>query len=224
MALKTLIPLLAPFFTIFLGIIALPLIEKRKKDFERKRLLKALIEEVRIQILLSDINLKKLSPVLDDVLKIMRGQKLINAKLVYPGEIKYYTLEKLLEDHYADLDSNSRIALKHLKEIADGLNEIDKSLNDLYMASHKHNKEAKDSANTLYDQIHNYISLLLYNRYNLKYAQDILTKGESELKSYTSIEELEAIEHELNILDQKIVKTHFSDISDQPQVILSNNK
>lgn len=219
---KTLIPLLAPFITIFFGIVALPYIEKVKKNIERKRLLEALIEEISVQIILSDINLKKLPPVLDDVLRIMSGQKLINAKLIYPGEIKYYTLEKLLEDHFADLKSNSRIALKHLKEIADGLNEIDKSLNDLYMATHKHNKESVDSARTLYDQLYNYISNLLYNRYNLRYAQDILTKGESKLKSYTDIEELEAIKHELNILDQEIVKTHFSNLSKQTQVIFSD--
>ncbi|WP_252150551.1 hypothetical protein [Acinetobacter baumannii] len=89
--LKTLIPLLAPFLTVFLGILAIPFIEVYKNYIEKKRLLNSLLEELKDEVKNLQKEYDELFPCYVNALKIKSDEEGTNYNVVVPVSIVLYS-------------------------------------------------------------------------------------------------------------------------------------
>lgn len=202
MDLKILIPLFGPFITIFLGILTIPFIEKIKKRLERKRLLKALLAELNDEISIIDYAFSMLIDLYRTLYIIRDTEKLIPYFNVYPGEFKLYSVDRLLEDHFENLNIDIRKTIKNIKEHIYFLNHLESELTEIYSFESEELKLILKNNEVLRSHIGSYICILLKHRYNICYLIDLLNQKESKLKIYNKVEYAEAIEHQLNELKE----------------------
>lgn len=200
--LKILIPLLGPFVTVFLGILTLPFIENLKKNLERKRLLKALKAELNDEIQIIDYSFSMLIDLYKTLYKIKKEKRFIPYFHVFPGEFKLFSIDRLLEEHFENLDFDIRHTIKQIKENIYFLNHLDSQLTERYDVESDDTIKMLRNLEKLEIHIGNYMSVLLQHRYSIRYLIDILTFKKSELKIYRQVNTKEAIEHQLNEMNK----------------------
>lgn len=200
--LKVLIPLFGPFITIFLGIISLPFIEKLKKRLERKRLLKSLLTELNDEIRIIDYAFFSLMDLYKTLRVIRETNEIILYYNVYPGELKLFSIDRLLEEHFENLNFNTRLTIKHIREHILFLNNLESQFFEKYKFESDDQKKMYKNNEKLIVLTGNYICILLRHRYSILYLIDILNSGKSKLKMYNQAEYKEVIEHQLNDLKQ----------------------
>jgi len=196
--LKVLIPLLGPFITIFLGILTLPFIERFKKSLERKRLLEALLAELDDEIIIIDNAFTLLIDLYKTLYKIKKSGNFLHFFDVYQGEFKIFSIDRLLEEHFENLDFDIRHTIKHIKENIYFLNYLESKLTQIYNIESDEPLKIYKNIGKLEIHVGNYISVLLQHRYSIRYLIDILTSKKSKLKKYSEVKPKEAIEHQLN--------------------------
>ncbi|WP_249136281.1 hypothetical protein [Acinetobacter nosocomialis] len=202
--LKTLIPLLAPFLTVFLGILAIPFIEVYKNYIEKKRLLNSLLEELKDEVKNLQKEYDELFPCYVNALKIKSDEEGTNYNVVVPVSIVLYSEEKLLNNHFQNLDQNVRQTLKSINSLIEPLNLITEKLHDLYHDAYQDKDINNLKLQKLIDLLGGYLCNMLFLRYNMNYLIDLLLKKNSNLKIHYEIDFKDAIHqqlHEMNKLD-----------------------
>lgn len=200
--LKTLIPLLAPFLTVFLGILAIPFIEVYKNYIEKKRLLNSLLEELKDEVKNLQKEYDDLFPCYVNALKIKSDEEGTNYNVVVPVSIVLYSEEKLLNNHFQNLDQNVRQTLKSINSIIEPLNLITEKLHDLYHDAYQDKDINNLKLQKLIDLLGGYLCNMLFLRYNMNYLIDLLLKKNSNLKIHYEIDFKDAIHQQLHEMNK----------------------
>lgn len=200
--LKTLIPLLAPFLTVFLGILAIPFIEVYKNYIEKKRLLKSLLEELKDEVKNLQKEYDDLFPCYVNALMIKSDEEGTNYNVVVPVSIVLYSEEKLLNNHFQNLDQNVRQTLKSINSLIEPLNLITEKLHDLYHEAYQDKDVNNPNLQKLIDLLGGYLCNMLFLRYSMNYLIDLLLKKNSDLKIHYEIEFKDAIHQQLNEMNK----------------------
>ncbi|MCA4304386.1 hypothetical protein LDX65_14030 [Acinetobacter baumannii] len=200
--LKTLIPLLAPFLTVFLGILAIPFIEVYKNYIEKKRLLNSLLEELKDEVKNLQKEYDDLFPCYVNALKIKSDEEGTNYNVVVPVSIVLYSEEKLLNNHFQNLDQNVRQTLKCINSLIEPLNLITEKLHDLYHDAYQDKDINNLKLQKLIDLLGGYLCNMLFLRYNMNYLIDLLLKKNSNLKIHYEIDFKDAIHQQLHEMNK----------------------
>ncbi|MFH3985691.1 hypothetical protein [Acinetobacter baumannii] len=200
--LKTLIPLLAPFLTVFLGILAIPFIEVYKNYIEKKRLLNSLLEELKDEVKNLQKEYDELFPCYVNALKIKSDEEGTNYNVVVPVSIVLYSEEKLLNNHFQNLDQNVRQTLKSINSLIEPLNLITEKLHDLYHDAYQDKDINNLKLQKLIDLLGGYLCNMLFLRYNMNYLIDLLLKKNSNLKIHYEIDFKDAIHQQLHEMNK----------------------
>ncbi|EPX1191320.1 Uncharacterised protein [Acinetobacter baumannii] len=200
--LKTLIPLLAPFLTVFLGILAIPFIEVYKNYIEKKRLLNSLLEELKDEVKNLQKEYDDLFPCYVNALKIKSDEEGTNYNVVVPVSIVLYSEEKLLNNHFQNLDQNVRQTLKSINSLIEPLNLITEKLHDLYHDAYQDKDINNLKLQKLIDLLGGYLCNMLFLRYNMNYLIDLLLKKNSNLKIHYEIDFKDAIHQQLHEMNK----------------------
>lgn len=195
--LKVFIPLIAPFLTVFLGILAIPYIEVFKSHIEKKRLLEALLEELKDEVKNIEIEYNDLFPCYVNALKKKNGDETATYHVVVPVSIVLFSEEKLLNNHFQNLDQNVRQSLKNIKSLIEPLNLITGKLHDLYHEALHDKDKGNPKLQQLIDLLSGYLCNLLSLRYHMNYLIDQLSDKNSNLKIYYEVEFSNTIRHQL---------------------------
>ncbi|HFG6966527.1 TPA: hypothetical protein ACGIKW_001697 [Acinetobacter baumannii] len=200
--LKTLIPLLAPFLTVFLGILAIPFIEVYKNYIEKKRLLNSLLEELKDEVKNLQKEYDDLFPCYVNALKIKSDEEGTNYNVVVPVSIVLYSEDKLLNNHFQNLDQNVRQTLKSINSLIEPLNLITEKLHDLYHDAYQDKDINNLKLQKLIDLLGGYLCNMLFLRYNMNYLIDLLLKKNSNLKIHYEIDFKDAIHQQLHEMNK----------------------
>ncbi|MFJ0262068.1 hypothetical protein Q4247_15805 [Acinetobacter baumannii] len=200
--LKTLIPLLAPFLTVFLGILAIPFIEVYKNYIEKKRLLNSLLEELKDEVKNLQKEYDDLFPCYVNALKIKSDEEGTNYNVAVPVSIVLYSEEKLLNNHFQNLDQNVRQTLKSINSLIEPLNLITEKLHDLYHDAYQDKDINNLKLQKLIDLLGGYLCNMLFLRYNMNYLIDLLLKKNSNLKIHYEIDFKDAIHQQLHEMNK----------------------
>lgn len=184
---KIFAPLLAPFITIFLGITAIPFIEIFKNYIDKKKLLKSLLEELKDEILNIDNEFELLYPCLANAEEIKNGEKIATFDAFIPAELVLFSPNKLLENHFQNINLTVRQSLKKINSMIDVLNALNEKLNESYYET-MHNEEMQKNSHKLVDHLRAYLCNIIALRYHINYLIDILDKKESTLKYHHSVD------------------------------------
>jgi hypothetical protein len=204
--LKIFIPLIGPLLTLILGILALPFIEKVKKRIERKRLLKALEQELYDEIIHIDKSFSMIVTVFQKIAALMDGEDIDGFNAVKPGSLKLYSCDILLENHFENINLNVRQSLKILNNSIEFLNNIDEKFDDLFHV----NIRDEDIQKKLFFALGSYLGSLLVLRYDIRYLIDILNKNESKFKDSKNRIYTEAIKNQLTELERLDILHFFN--------------
>jgi len=194
---KTLIPLFAPLLTVFLGLIAIPFIENFKNYWERKRLLKALIEELKDEILIINNEFTDLFSCYMKAVERKNGERKTNFQLIVPASIVLFSEDKLLNNHFQNLDPNVRQSLKNIKALIEPLNIVAGKLHDQYHEALLSTSKDNTDLQILIDLMNGYLCNVLKLRYTMCYLIDLLLKNPSNLKIHHQVDFDECIRVQL---------------------------
>ena len=198
MEIKTLIPLLAPFITIFLGFISIPFIEAFKNSIERKRLLKSLDVELQDQILIINREFGMLYICFENIMKALNEKSGAGSiKTALPEHLKIYSIDKLLENHFELVAPNIRRSIKNLSESIAHLNNLADHIDNHYNITLPKMFDDKFQTGRLISFQGNYLMNILYYRYNIQYLLKVLANEKTDLKIFNEIEFNEAIRNQL---------------------------
>lgn len=204
--LKIFIPLIGPLLTLILGILALPFIEKVKKRIERKRLLKALEQELYDEIIHIDKSFSLIVTAFQKIAALMDGEDIEGFNGVKPGSLKLYSCEILLENHFENINLKVRQSLKTLNNSIEFLNNIDEKFDDLFHV----NVRDEDIQKKMFFALGSYLGSLLVLRYDIRYLIDILNKNESKFKDSKNRIYTEAIKNQLTELERLDILHFFN--------------
>ena len=201
--LKTLLPLLAPFITIFLGIITIPFIENIKNHFERKRLIYALREELKDEIVFTLKDFEELFPSYEYALNKKNGGKTGVYDVIVPARIVLFSANELLNKHYQYLHPHVRQSLKNITLLIEPLNLLTEELHDLYHEALQNNEKDNPKLQKLIDLLNGYLCNMLSLRYNMAYLFELLLNNSTDLKIYYEIDFDDSIQHQLQEMNKK---------------------
>ncbi|HFX6333882.1 hypothetical protein [Acinetobacter nosocomialis] len=198
---KTLIPLIAPFLTVFLGILAIPVIEVIKNYIERKRLLKALLEELKDEVKSIKNEYEDVFPCYMNALSKKNGDQSKKFDTITPLNIVLFSEEKLLNNHFQNLAPEIRQSLKNIKLLIDPINITIEKFHDLYHEALQDGDKDNPNLQRLIDLLNGYLCNVLALRYHANYLIDFLLKKSSTLKIYYEIDFDDSIRHQLKDMD-----------------------
>ncbi|ETQ99597.1 hypothetical protein R4488_04310 [Acinetobacter baumannii] len=200
--LKVLIPLMAPFITVFLGILTIPFIEDIKNYNERKRLLKVLEEELKDEVKIILNEFYALYPCYIEILSVKNGVKASKYNTVTPINLVLFSIDPLLNNHFHTLEPNLRLSIKNIKSLFEHLNIVTGQLHELYHDALQKDGEDNLKLGKLLDLLNSYLCNLLSLRYHMYYLINLLTQKPSDLKIYYEVSFEDSILHQLKELDK----------------------
>ncbi|HHU5620674.1 TPA: hypothetical protein ACUIFZ_003348, partial [Acinetobacter baumannii] len=144
----------------------------------------------------------ELFPCYVNALKIKSDEEGTNYNVVVPVSIVLYSEEKLLNNHFQNLDQNVRQTLKSINSLIEPLNLITEKLHDLYHDAYQDKDINNLKLQKLIDLLGGYLCNMLFLRYNMNYLIDLLLKKNSNLKIHYEIDFKDAIHQQLHEMNK----------------------
>ncbi|ENU56839.1 hypothetical protein [Acinetobacter guillouiae] len=124
---------ITPILTFFLGILAIPFIERQKVKFEEKKIKKIFVSELNDEIEFIPPIAKDIFKFIDDTNNYLIYKDKAGFKIILPPETILYSLNKIIDNHYASFTYEERHCLKALARLIEYLNELNKKIkNEFY--------------------------------------------------------------------------------------------
>lgn len=197
---KLLIPLISPLITIFLGILTIPFIDNIKNHYEKKKLINLLLSEIDDEIESISSIAKSSLKFIDNINYYLNINRDISFNIIFPPEINIYSINKILENHYAHITYEQRSTLKLIKSTIIFLNDkSEKIKKDFHLVFD--NKNKKDEQILDFRQLEkDYIYALMGYRYNLIYISQNIKNLNSNLLFSKDISNDDAVKIQLEDL------------------------